>query len=147
MDARRPPTTAHHHGNVAALAPHHMKAQAYITMTSVLVVDDEDVLLTMIAMLLEDLGYEAITAGDAVEALSALSARARPPALIISDVMMPHMSGITFAQQVRDDPRLRGVPIILMSAGGRPQGAQVADYFLHKPFDLDELLALVERHA
>ncbi len=116
-------------------------------MPCVLVVDDENVLLDMIAALLEDLGYEAITALNGLEALSTLSNQENVPDLIISDVMMPRMSGVTLAQEVRGIPHLRRVPIILMSAGGCPRDVQVADYFLSKPFDLDELSVLIEQHV
>jgi CheY-like chemotaxis protein len=116
-------------------------------MAGVLVVDDEDVLLAMIAALLEDLGHDAITALNGFDALSELAAREQPPALIISDVMMPRMSGVTLMQEIRGDPRLRDVPVILMSAGGRPRDIGGADYFLSKPFDLDELSVLIERHV
>jgi CheY-like chemotaxis protein len=114
-------------------------------MARVLVVDDEDVLLEMIATLIDDLGYESIVATSGLEALQLLSTSDTTPALIISDVMMPKMNGVEFSKAVRENPNLRGVPIILMSAAGKPINSQVADLFLHKPFDLDTLADLIEQ--
>lgn len=112
-------------------------------MPKVLIVDDEDVLLEMIVLLLEDLGYEALTATNGQEALAILYAEPKPPALIISDVMMPRMSGTELARVVKTQPRLMDVPIILMSAANQPTMGRVADQFLHKPFSLDDLETLV----
>lgn len=116
-------------------------------MSSVLVVDDEDVLLDMITALIEDLGYHAVTATNGIEALNILQSEVEPPFLIISDIMMPKMSGTALAQHVRADPRLRHVPIVLMSAAGRVPKDSTADYFMHKPFDLDHIEQVIERYA
>jgi two-component system, OmpR family, response regulator VicR len=116
-------------------------------MARVLVVDDEDVLAEMVATLLEELGYQAMTATNGQEALDALEGADEPPALIIADVMMPRMSGSELARALKAHPRLRHVPVILISAAGRPRDDQAADAFLHKPFDLDTLAELIEQHA
>lgn len=115
-------------------------------MTSVMVVDDEDVLLEMVASLIEDLGYRAVIATNGREALAALEAETDPPLLIISDVMMPQMSGIALAQAVKQHPRFQRVPIVLMSAASRPNTAGVADHFIHKPFDLEHIERLIEQY-
>lgn len=112
-------------------------------MARVLVVGDEDVLVEMVAILLEELGYQPITATNGREALAALAAGPEPPVLIIADVMMPRMNGLELARAVKADPQLRGVPVILMSAAGRPRDDQAADGFIHKPFDLDMLAELI----
>ena len=116
-------------------------------MPKVMVVDDEDVLLEMIALLLEDLGYEPITAANGQEALALLHAEPHPPFLIISDVMMPRMSGTELARAVKSQPHLMNIPIILMSAAIQHDAARVADQFIHKPFSLDDLEALVMQYA
>ena len=116
-------------------------------MPKVMVVDDEDVLLEMIALLLEDLGYEPITAANGQEALALLHTEPHPPLLIISDVMMPRMSGTELARAVKSQPHLMNIPIILMSAAIQRDAARVADQFIHKPFSLDDLEALVVQYA
>lgn len=116
-------------------------------MARVLIVDDEDVLLTMVAVLIEDLGHEAVTATSAREALDALAETETLPAVIIADVMMPYISGVELARHVRADPRTARVPIILMSAAGRPRDGHPADHFLNKPFDLDDLTDLITQYV
>lgn len=116
-------------------------------MAKVLVVDDEDVLLEMLAALVEDLGHEPITATNGREALACLEASNDLPELILSDVMMPRMSGLEFAATVKSNPLLHNVPIILLSAANRPREGMVADRFVHKPCDIDMLAALIEEYV
>ena len=113
-------------------------------MARVLVVDDEDVLLEMVAIVIEDLGHEPLLASDGHEALSLLNAEKRLPALMISDVMMPHMNGIDLVQAIRREARFQHMPIILMSAANQPAAYALADKFIHKPFELDDLEQLIE---
>jgi len=112
----------------------------------VMVVDDEDVLVEMVAALIEDMGFQTIVATNGADALASLVDTPETPALILSDVMMPRMSGVELAQAIKSHPRLQGVPIVLMSAAGRPSGTQIADGFIHKPFDLDKLATLIENY-
>lgn len=114
-------------------------------MATVMVVDDEDELVDMIGMVVEDLGHEVLAATNGNEAIKALAGAADPPALIISDVMMPQMNGVDFVRAIKADPRYRQVPVILMSAAGPPADDDGADYFIHKPFDLDALVELIEQ--
>jgi CheY-like chemotaxis protein len=112
-----------------------------------MVVDDEDVLVEMVASLIEELGLETMVATNGEEALASLNAASEAPALILSDVMMPRMNGIELARAIKNDTRLHDVPVILMSAAGRPSGASTADGFIHKPFDLDVLANLIESYV
>jgi CheY-like chemotaxis protein len=116
-------------------------------MARVLVVEDEDALLCMVAELIEDLGHEPVLATDGGEALETLHSASSPPALIITDVMMPRMNGIALIETIKRDMRLRTVPVIMMSAAGRPTGSSVADHFIAKPFDLNMLAKLIERYT
>jgi DNA-binding response OmpR family regulator len=107
---------------------------------SVLVVDDERFIVDLIADVLEDEGFSVIRAFDGVQATKAI--RRRLPDLVIADIMMPYLDGVTLAQslQKRDPP----IPVILMSAGRREMPA-FDGTFLPKPFDLDELVALARK--
>jgi signal transduction histidine kinase len=85
--------------------------------------------------------------GDGATALEI--ARARPPNLIIADVMLPGLNGLELVEALRDDPELRFVPVILLSARAgdqaRVQGLRAgADDYLVKPFSVAELLARVD---
>lgn len=115
-------------------------------MARVMVVDDEDVLLEMLAALVEELGHQPLTATNGQEALAILAKAPEPPALILSDVMMPRMNGVELARAVKTHPDYHAVPVLLMSAAFRPPTADIADYFVHKPFDLDTIADLIERY-
>ncbi|MFW8595510.1 ATP-binding protein [Cribrihabitans neustonicus] len=91
--------------------------------------------------------YEVICAADGAAALEA--ARATPPDLVLSDVMMPKLDGFGLIAALRADPRLRTVPVILLSARAgeesRVEGLEAgASDYLVKPFSERELLARVE---
>ena len=93
--------------------------------------------------------YEVEAVGDGLAALEA--ARRSAPDLVLSDVMMPRMDGFELLRALRDDPALRQVPVILLSARAgdesRVEGLHAgADDYLIKPFSAQELLARVEAH-
>jgi CheY-like chemotaxis protein len=114
-------------------------------MARVLVVDDEDVLVEMLSSLVEDLGHQPLIAINGREALVSLSGQREPPALIIADVMMPQMNGIEFVKSIRKNPRYGQVPIILTSAAGTPNDTGLADYFVAKPYNLNDLAGIIEQ--
>ncbi len=98
----------------------------------VLVIDDEPNILTALSLLLEDEGYQVITARHGLEGLERL--RTARPDLIITDYMMPHMTGVELIEEVRAGPEWSHIPILLMSAA-LPRDikpAEVADAFLPK---------------
>jgi CheY-like chemotaxis protein len=110
----------------------------------ILVVDDEVEIVAFIAELLIEEGYSVRTAYDGVQALEIITAH--PPALVLTDYAMPRMTGADVLRAVRQSGST--LPIIVMSAEGQaaPFLARGANAFLHKPFDLDALLAGVARH-
>ena len=108
--------------------------------------DDNADMRAYVSRLLGD-RYDVQAVGDGEAALEA--ARAHPPALILSDVMMPKLDGYGLLQALRADPGLRDIPVILLSARAgeesRIEGmAAGADDYLVKPFSGNELLARVE---
>ena len=111
-------------------------------MATILVVDDEQPLRDLLADVLELDGHRVIVAGNGREAL-AIARRDRPD-LVVSDVMMPHLNGVRLCQQLKADPSTASVPVILMSSvGARIVAGSGADAFVKKPFDLDEVEAIV----
>jgi signal transduction histidine kinase len=111
----------------------------------ILVVDDNQDLRTFIADSLAD-DYRVEMAQDGVEGLEL--ARRWAPDLIVSDIMMPRMDGYEFTRQIRKDPSLSQVPVILATAksGGEAvaEGLEVgANDYLAKPFEIRELKARV----
>jgi DNA-binding response OmpR family regulator len=114
---------------------------------TVLVADDDDDVLELVAFRLERAGYEVITARDGEEALRA--ARENTPALAVLDVMMPKMTGYDVTRALRKDEQTRQMPVILLTA--RVQEADVnrgfdagADDYIRKPFSPQELRARIE---
>jgi DNA-binding response OmpR family regulator len=111
----------------------------------ILVVDDHaDIRRFLAAQLGEQ--YEVETAADGAAAL--VAARARPPDLVLSDVLMPGLDGLTLLRELRADPRTESVSVILISARlgeeSRVEGLNVgADDYLEKPFTIHELEARV----
>ena len=80
----------------------------------VLVVDDELDMRTFISTLLETEGFKPISAEDGIRGLEL--AREKKPALIILDIMMPRESGVAMYREVKNDPDLKGTPVIILSA-------------------------------
>ena len=80
----------------------------------VLVVDDELDMRTFITTLLETNGFKPLTAQDGFQGLEV--ARKNKPSLIILDVMMPRESGINLYRELRNDPDLKDIPVIMLSA-------------------------------
>lgn len=110
----------------------------------VLVVDDEVEILQIIRCILEEEGYLVETAPDGKEALSRLSKSI--PDLILTDVMMPRLTGYDVLRRVREEKRLSGIPVVLMSCVGPQRAPSDLEWqsFLKKPFTIDELLQTVD---
>jgi CheY-like chemotaxis protein len=113
-------------------------------MALILVADDEVLLSEMLADLLEDAGYDVVTAPHGRAALDLI--RARRPDLLITDFMMPLMTGLELAEAVRADEATRKLPIILVTGAQGLLARQVPDLFnsvLDKPFEPRELLQVI----
>lgn len=82
-------------------------------MAHILVVDDEFLLAMMLTDILEDEGYRVVTVSNGQTALAAV--RKQRPDVVITDFMMPMMTGLEFAEAVRADTALADLPIILVS--------------------------------
>ncbi len=112
-------------------------------MKTVLVVDDEYDLLHTICASLELGGYHPVPAGNGRAALEAIETS--PPDLMITDVMMPYMSGYELVAAVRKLPACENLPVVLMSSmqpNQHPEGSWNA--LLPKPFSLEALLETME---
>ncbi len=115
---------------------------------TVLTIEDQPDIRRLIRMTLEFKGFQAIEAGNGPDGLAL--ARSGRPDLILLDVMMPGMDGLTVSRELLADPELRRIPVVMLSAlgaaddieAGRATG--VADYLV-KPFSPWQLLELVQR--
>jgi DNA-binding response OmpR family regulator len=115
----------------------------------VLVVDDEPDILRLLDRSLTASGYRVTTAADGLKAEEALAAT--PPDLVLLDAMLPHLNGFEICSRIKSNPRLRRVPVIMMSAVYRgwrfaqdARDAYGADDYVEKPFHLADLLQRVE---
>jgi DNA-binding NarL/FixJ family response regulator len=112
----------------------------------ILIVDDEPLNVDYLEQELDGLGFETETAANGLEALERVAAV--PPDLVLLDVMMPGMDGISVLRILKGDPETRLVPVVLMTAlnavEDRVRGIEAgADDFLSKPVDDRELLARI----
>lgn len=111
-------------------------------------VDDEPGLRDAVQAYLEESGYTVHTASNAREGWDTV--QKVMPDLVITDIMMPQVSGYDFLKQLREDSRFESLPVIFLTARGmtkdRVQGYKAGcDAYLPKPFDPDELVAIVDR--
>lgn len=107
----------------------------------VVVVDDEQSILRLVQFLLASQDCRTFGFGDAEAALAHI--KLARPALVLSDVRLPGMSGADLARRLKEAPELQGLPVLLMSAFAEPD-LELADAFISKPFDIDQLLAVLE---
>jgi len=114
---------------------------------SILVVEDDAATRDAVALVLKDEGYSVTGVANSQDALLHLRQTA-PPNLILLDLMMPIMNGWEFRKQQTQDPALKSIPMLVISADGAvPQKAAAlgAKDYLLKPIDLDKLLEAVQR--
>lgn len=112
------------------------------TKPRVLVVEDEDNIAIALDYLLTREGYDHDRVANGAEAMPRI--RSDRPDVVLLDVMLPEVSGYEICQDIRMDPDLRGVKILMMTARGsameRRKGLALgADGFIAKPFELKEL--------
>jgi two-component system, OmpR family, alkaline phosphatase synthesis response regulator PhoP len=121
---------------------------------TVLVVDDEPGIVKMVESRLKAGGYDVVTATDGKEGLRVC--KLCKPDVAVLDVMMPGVSGDFIADAMRNDPALRHIPVIFLTAlvkreGGDPfddayrRGPVGGYYYLAKPFKGNELLEMLAR--
>ena len=113
----------------------------------VLLVEDDPVILRLLEVNFELEGYEVLSAHDGAEGIE--MARTERPDIVISDIMMPNVSGIELVEALKGDGDTSGIPIILLSA--KAQSADVkagmeagADDYVTKPFEPLELVDRVQ---
>lgn len=115
--------------------------------TTILLVDDERAYRRAVSDVLCSQGYTVVQAGSAAEALQVLNVVT--PELIMLDVMMPEVDGLTLLRQLSDEPRFLSVPIVMASAKAQAADRwsaweRGASAYLAKPFTFNEVTSLVE---
>jgi DNA-binding response OmpR family regulator len=113
----------------------------------VLVADDDPDMLTILRVNLEAEGYSVDAASDGQAAWG--MARELQPDMVVLDVMMPYIDGIDVLSRIKSDPDTCDIPVVLLTAKSSDEDIwegwrSGADYYLTKPFQLDELLHFIE---
>lgn len=119
-------------------------------MSPILIVEDDADVRDTLVEVLEDEGYRVATAADGIDALAYLQDAVVLPRLILLDIMMPRMDGITFRAEQVKKANLARIPVAVVSAddqAGKNASLLRVAGFLRKPIKLVDLLALVERLA
>lgn len=115
--------------------------------TTVLIVEDEVAIVTMLRYNLEREGYRVLATGDGEEAVTMV--RDHRPDIIVLDWMLPGMTGIEVCKQLRWDQNTKNIPIIMLSARGE-EGDRIrgldsgADDYMVKPFSPSELISRIQ---
>ncbi len=115
---------------------------------TIITVDDAATMRKMISFTLKGAGHEVIEAADGVEALKTLQTRAVD--LVITDVNMPNMDGLTLTRSLRALPQFARTPIVLLTTESAPEKkaegrAAGATGWIVKPFQQEQLLAVVAK--
>ena len=110
---------------------------------TVLVIDDDPVIVKLLRVNFELEGFNVISAGDGREGLE--KARNERPDVVISDIMMPVMNGLELVSTLKSDPDTADLPVLLLSAKAQMADVQRgfelgADDYVTKPFDPIELI-------
>lgn len=105
---------------------------------TILIVDDEQAILDFVEAVLEDAGYDVVTAPDGRAALRMV--HQRMPSLVLTDLMMPLMDGQALCSSLRAEPMTAELPILLMTAAYHPPIYAEFNAIIDKPFGIDELL-------
>jgi two-component system chemotaxis response regulator CheY len=116
---------------------------------TILIVDDSVSLRAVVRLTLERAGYRVLEAGDGLEALAELEKTPKVH-LVISDVNMPNMDGIAFVHKIKEHPRHKFLPVIMLTTEnqaakkelGRAAGAKA---WVLKPFNATQLLEAVAK--
>jgi CheY-like chemotaxis protein len=118
--------------------------------TRILIVEDDLHIIESLTFVLEREGFEVAAELDGEAALRRL--RALAPDLVILDVMLPRLNGFEVLKQLRADPALRDLPVIVLTAKGQQQDRRMAeeigvDGFMTKPFSNRDIVEAVRRVA
>jgi twitching motility two-component system response regulator PilH len=114
-------------------------------MKTVLIAEDEEELADLLSGFLRDSGYRVVCATNGRQALTAMDA-VRPD-LVLCDILMPELDGLSFCRRLADHPLHSAVPVVLMTA--LPEHLNLTEYphaaLIRKPFDIDRLLLTIAR--
>ena len=120
-------------------------------MNRILVVEDDKSVRELIARALKG-KYLVVEAADGLHASELIAQMPAPPSLVICDVMMPRVDGLSFVRMLKKDEKLKAIPILFLTAKTAPmdvvQGISAgARHYMTKPFNVKDLIEVVEKIA
>ena len=119
-----------------------------MTQKTVLIIEDEEDAADMFAEMMRVSGYRVLKTSSSTPALTMMSAE--NPDVVILDIMMPEISGLDILRQMRRDPALANIPVVVVSAKSLPADIKIgmeagASIYLTKPVGFIELKEAIER--
>ena len=118
----------------------------------ILIVDDEPDMVEMLRVMLENASYEVVSAYDGKEGIA--TAKQEKPDVVVLDLMMPEMNGFDACKEMKNDPDLKDIPVLVLTAisqklsatkYARDQGlGLLSDDYIDKPVDPNVLLSRIE---
>lgn len=119
-----------------------------MTQKTVLIIEDEEDAADMFAEMMRVSGYRVLKTSSSTPALTMMAAE--KPDVIILDFMMPEISGLDILRQMRKDPSLANIPVVVVSAKSMPADIKIgmeagASIYLTKPVGFGELKEAIER--
>ena len=119
-------------------------------MNAILIIEDNEKNLKLLRDVLQVKGYRTLEARTGTEGLRL--ARAELPALVLMDIQLPDISGITALRQLRADPLTRAIPVVAVSASAMQEEQETItasgfDGYIMKPIDVRSFLEQVQRYA
>ena len=114
---------------------------------TILVVEDDEDIRAMIAVILDSDGYDVAVARDGQEALRYLHANHSRVDLVLSDIMMPFVDGWLLLHAIRQDSALSSIPVVLMSGAMTPARLPEGVALIKKPFRMEELSEMVRSRS
>ena len=119
-------------------------------MACILFIDDDPLTLETLKRSIELFGHQAILAGSGEQAQESVIQEL--PDLIMTDMNLPDMDGISLVKQFKADPRVAKIPIIVLSASPEIDAAEItlaagAEEYLSKPVRLDQLQSVIDRYT
>ena len=120
------------------------------TQPTAVVVEDDQIIVTLLEHLLSRRGFDVRIALDGRQAIDFLDTLPSPPALVLLDVMLPYLDGFEIIKRIREHAAWSQVPIIMLTAKSQEQNIvraldHGANDYLIKPFRPEELLARIRR--
>ncbi|MDY7228607.1 response regulator [Hyalangium rubrum] len=114
----------------------------------ILLVEDEPVIRELVSSMLSDEAVDVVCAADGIEGLKL--AKSRPFHLILMDVVLPQLDGVSVCRILKSDPKTASVPLYMLTAKAKKADVESAtqagaDGYIQKPFRGTELMSLVDR--